>query len=101
LFLDRQVLLRVLRDNLQQKNKVLVRKRIVKVETTESGIRVIAEDNSWYEGDIVIGADGIHSTVRKEMHRLGKRLSPGYFDDDEYSSRYRNDCLACASDGST
>jgi hypothetical protein len=41
-----------------------------------------------YEGDIVVGADGIHSAVRDEMWRLGKEQSPGYFPEDENSRTY-------------
>ncbi|KAF4439565.1 FAD binding domain protein [Fusarium austroafricanum] len=32
---------------------------------------------------ILVGADGLHSQVRKSMHQLGHSLEPGYFDTDE------------------
>lgn len=39
------------------------------------------------EGDILVGADGVHSTVRKEMWRLAAKEQPGYFSEDELSSK--------------
>jgi 2-polyprenyl-6-methoxyphenol hydroxylase-like FAD-dependent oxidoreductase len=57
------------------------------MEHKEDGVRVTTQDGHSYEGDIVIGADGMHSSVRKSMHKLGKSVSPEHFDRDEYSSK--------------
>ncbi len=38
--------------------------RAVGVVSTQSGVRLELEDGSWAEGDLLIGADGLHSTVR-------------------------------------
>ncbi|KAJ0366432.1 hypothetical protein COL26b_011655 [Colletotrichum chrysophilum] len=83
----RQMLLQVLYDNLKQKNKVNPSKRVNKIELSEKGVTVHTTDGSIYEGDIVVGADGIHSTVRSEMWRIGIKENPGYFPHDEQSSR--------------
>jgi hypothetical protein len=32
---------------------------------------------------MIVGADGVHSTVRSEMFRIGRELQPGYFAADE------------------
>ncbi|KPM36548.1 hypothetical protein AK830_g10022 [Neonectria ditissima] len=69
IFIDRMMLLQVLYANLKQKERVLTSKRVVSVDFTVSGVRVTTKDNSVFEGDLVVGADGIHSTVRKEMWR--------------------------------
>ncbi|CEI63201.1 unnamed protein product [Fusarium venenatum] len=84
-FVERQTLLRTLYDNMHDKDKVLLQKRFVKLEHSDDKVIVTTQDGCTYEGDIVIGADGMHSLVRKEMHRLAHKLSPGYFDKDEYS----------------
>jgi FAD-dependent urate hydroxylase len=38
--------------------------RAVAVVRTQSGVRLELEDGSWAEGDLLIGADGLHSMVR-------------------------------------
>ncbi|OLN86855.1 FAD-dependent urate hydroxylase 4 [Colletotrichum chlorophyti] len=85
IFIDRQMLLQVLYDNLKNKDRVLPSKRVKHVEVIKNGVQVHTEDGSVFDGDIVVGADGIHSTVRKEMWRLGHQSSPGYFPPDEES----------------
>lgn len=70
MFLDRQMLLQVLYDNIKDKSKILTNKRVVKVELDEDSVRAVTTDNSVFQGDIIIGADGIHSTIRDEMWRL-------------------------------
>ncbi|KZL77439.1 FAD binding domain-containing protein [Colletotrichum tofieldiae] len=85
IFIDRQMLLQVLYDNLKQKGKVLPEKRVAKIELIDGGVLVHTKDGSVFEGDIVVGADGIHSTVREEMWRIGHQESPGYFPEDEHS----------------
>ncbi|OHW98159.1 FAD binding domain-containing protein [Colletotrichum incanum] len=85
IFIDRQMLLQVLYDNLKQKDKVLSEKRVSKIELNDGGVLVHTKDGSIFEGDIVVGADGIHSTVRQEMWRIGHQESPGYFPKDEHS----------------
>ncbi|EXJ66717.1 uncharacterized protein A1O5_09912 [Cladophialophora psammophila CBS 110553] len=88
-FLDRQMVLQVLYDNIQDKTKVLTKKRIQKVELSDDGVVVKTHDNCSYEGDILIGADGIHSSVRGEMWRIANELSPGWIPSDEHS------CVPC------
>ena len=39
----------------------------------ERGVRVECNDGSFYEGDILVGADGAYSPVRQGMYRLLKR----------------------------
>ncbi|RTE77942.1 hypothetical protein BHE90_007568 [Fusarium euwallaceae] len=85
IFIDRQMLLQVLYNNLKHKDRVLTKKRVSRLELTENGVQAYTQDGSMYEGDIVVGGDGIHSAVREEMWRLGKEESPGYFSEDENS----------------
>ncbi|KAL0943432.1 FAD binding domain protein [Colletotrichum truncatum] len=85
IFIDRQMLLQVLYDNLQHKDRVLTKKRVSRIDIVKGGVQVHTEDGSLFEGDIIVGADGIHSTVREEMWRIGHKESPGYFPPDEHS----------------
>ncbi|KAB2573273.1 FAD binding domain containing protein [Lasiodiplodia theobromae] len=77
-FIDRQMAIQVFYDHLQNKSKVLTDKRVASVKQLKDGIEVTTKDGSTYTGDILVGADGVHSTVRKEMWRLADELSPGY-----------------------
>lgn len=83
-FNDRQVLLRVLHENIKDKSKLLLNKSVEKVTTTEAGATVETKDGDVFEGDIVVGLDGIRSTVREEMWRIASKASPGYFPKDEW-----------------
>jgi hypothetical protein len=80
LFFDRQWLLKVLYDNVEHKEKILLNKRITKIVHIDTdGVQVSTADGETFHGSIVVGADGIHSAVREEMFRIGNDLQPGYF----------------------
>ncbi|KAM0338603.1 hypothetical protein ACHAPU_011259 [Fusarium lateritium] len=85
LFFDRQWLLQALYANLRDKSKVLTGKKITHVDLINGGVNVTTLTGEQFRGTLVIGADGVHSTVRSEMFRLGRQLQPGYFDRDEES----------------
>ncbi|KAJ3487381.1 hypothetical protein NLG97_g6424 [Lecanicillium saksenae] len=74
----RQDLLNVLLENLKDKSKILVNKRVHEIVETDSGVEVLTKDGEVYFGDIVIGADGVHSIVRKEMRRMAAKVSPDH-----------------------
>ncbi|KAL6914853.1 hypothetical protein FSST1_012613 [Fusarium sambucinum] len=69
-FVDRQAVIQVLFDSLKYKDRVLTSKRVNVVEHADNHVTVHTKDGSKYTGDIVVGADGIHSTVRQEMWRI-------------------------------
>ncbi|KAF3025504.1 hypothetical protein E8E14_007727 [Neopestalotiopsis sp. 37M] len=83
LFFDRQWLLKVLYDCVQQKDRILVNQRVETIKPTETGVEVLTASGQTFTGDVVIGADGIHSTVRREMRRIAEATRPGYFRADE------------------
>ena len=65
----RQQLLKGIYDNLlpEHQAKVLTNKQVTAIENLENSVRVSTADGSTYEGDMVIGADGVHSSVRTMM----------------------------------
>ncbi|KAG0267946.1 hypothetical protein BGZ95_002696, partial [Linnemannia exigua] len=49
--------------------KLILGKRILTTARTEFGVMVRCSDNSAYEGDILVGADGAYSSVRQNMYK--------------------------------
>ncbi|KAK6074432.1 FAD binding domain-containing protein [Seiridium cupressi] len=54
----------------QSKGNILLGKRVVDVEVETDGVRVVCQDGTVVEGDVLIGADGVRSRVRSCMQRL-------------------------------
>lgn len=76
LLLDRQSCVAHLYDNLPDQSTVKLSKRVEGIDHTESGIRVVLTDGTVEEGDIVIGADGVHSVVRPQMWEHASNFEP-------------------------
>lgn len=74
------MVLQVLYENLKDKSKVLTSSRVSEIKLDDSGATAITINGESYKGDIIIGADGIHSKVRDEMWRLANKLQPGLMD---------------------
>ena len=71
-------MLDILYTHLPDKTKVLLGKRISKVDHSTYGIVAHCEDGSSYHGDVIAAVDGVHSTVRHEMWRhAGQAISTG------------------------
>lgn len=62
--------MQALYDQLQHKDKIHVNKRVDSIMDRQDSVLVKCADGTTYRGDIVVGADGIHSRVRQEMQRL-------------------------------
>lgn len=87
IFLDRQKLLQILYNNIKDKSRILTAKRVIRTQLIDGGVEVIASDGTKISGDILVGADGIHSTVRQEMWRLARGASPNHFDPYEHEGK--------------
>jgi 2-polyprenyl-6-methoxyphenol hydroxylase-like FAD-dependent oxidoreductase len=70
---DRQKFLQSLYNQLKHKEDTHVNKSVKTIYEQEDSVRVECADGSSYTGAIVVGADGIHSKVRREMQRLAPR----------------------------
>ncbi|KAI9152270.1 FAD-dependent monooxygenase andE [Paramyrothecium foliicola] len=83
IFIDRQMLLQVLYENLKDRSKILTGCRVTKVIESKSSVKVMASDGRQFTGDIIVGADGIHSTIRKEMGRIAADAALPNFSSEE------------------
>lgn len=73
----RAKLLKMLYRRLQDPSKILLDKEVSSIETTETGVTVSCSDKSTYTASVVVGADGVHSTVRRLMNEgAGKPDEP-------------------------
>jgi hypothetical protein len=87
-FLERQKMLQILYDSQTEKSKILCGKKVTKIEDFEESMTVYTEDGSTYKGDLVVGADGVHSQVRAEMWRLAEKMQPGIISNTERNSQF-------------
>lgn len=85
IFLDRRMLIQVLYDKIQDKSKVLTSHRVQSIETGTSSSTVTTTTGQTYTGNIVVGADGIHSKVRQEMWKAAEKIDPTWIDPAEKS----------------
>lgn len=76
-FMQRKDLLEVLYKKMKDKSKVLTSKKVTHVTHLEDGVVVHCEDGSSFNGDIVVGADGIHSKIRECMQEHKEKIAPG------------------------
>lgn len=79
IFMERRAIIQTLYDNLAHKSSVLTGKGVAKVDLTSQGVRVMTSDGSLYSGDVLIGADGVHSSVRAHMWDIAAMQRPGFF----------------------
>lgn len=78
------------------KDRVLLSKKLVDMQSDEEGVTVTCEDGSTYRGSIVIGADGVHSKTRKLMRKLALSddATQSWDEEDPFSAIYR--CMWCS-----
>lgn len=72
-FFERRNLLNILYEAQPQKSKLLSGKHVQTIEDDENGVTVTTKDGSVYKGNIVIGADGVWSRVRRSMWEAMER----------------------------
>lgn len=75
--MDRYFLLETLFENIQDKSKILLNKKVTRVDQSAKGVFVKCQDGSSFEGDVIVGTDGVHSLVRQEMWRHMDNEEPG------------------------
>lgn len=73
---DRVRCVAALYDGLPDQSKIRTNARVERIEHTDNGVRVTLADGTIEEGDIVIGADGVHSIVRQIMWDYADKNEP-------------------------
>ncbi|KAF3354517.1 ATP-dependent DNA helicase PIF1 [Verticillium dahliae VDG1] len=76
-YLERETVLRVLYENLQDKSPIQLSRRIMNVDHSGTdGVVVHFQDGTIVAGDVLVGCDGVNSLVRREMWRLSEHGKP-------------------------
>jgi 2-polyprenyl-6-methoxyphenol hydroxylase-like FAD-dependent oxidoreductase len=83
IFFDRQMLIQILYDKIQDKSKVLTSERVTTVQQSQLSATVVTESGRNFTGDVVVGADGIHSKVRQQMWQEAQKADPTWIDPTE------------------
>ncbi|KAJ5918466.1 FAD-dependent monooxygenase [Penicillium verhagenii] len=86
--LERRRFLEILYEQLPDKSKVRTKAGVVDIIDGVDGVKVLLEDGSIEEGDLVIGCDGVHSAVRSLMWRNANAKIPGYITTTEKKSLF-------------
>ncbi|KAI0403613.1 hypothetical protein F4802DRAFT_608014 [Xylaria palmicola] len=81
--LDRQRFLQTLYNYLPDKTRVHEHARVEQVFEENSRVRVVLADGREFTGDIVVGADGVHSKMREIMWDKANAEAPGTISVDE------------------
>lgn len=79
-FLDRCMLTQTLYDKIQDKSRVLTSENVVTVQNASSHATVTTKTGNSYTGDMLVGADGIHSTVRQQMWQNAQAIDLTWID---------------------
>ncbi|KAL1873344.1 hypothetical protein Plec18167_006394 [Paecilomyces lecythidis] len=82
-FFDRRMLIQILYDAIQDKSKVLTSERVMTVQNDPSSVTVTTGTGRKFVGDLVVGADGIHSKVRQQMWEESRKTDPNWIDSSE------------------
>ncbi|KAE8340703.1 hypothetical protein BDV24DRAFT_151823 [Aspergillus arachidicola] len=76
-FLDRQKFLEILHTSYPDPSSIHTNCRVTHIRRHDSHIEVVTSSGHEYTGDVVVGADGVHSVIRSEMWKLADALEPG------------------------
>jgi 2-polyprenyl-6-methoxyphenol hydroxylase and related FAD-dependent oxidoreductases len=79
------MLIEILYEKIQDKSKVITSQRVQSIENGTSSATVTTTTGETYTGNIVVGADGIHSKVRQEMWKAAEKIDPTWVDPTERS----------------
>lgn len=73
---DRERCVSALYNDHPAQSKIRTNAKVERIEQTQDGVKVILADGTVEEGDIVVGADGVHSMVRDVMWAYADEHEP-------------------------
>jgi FAD dependent monooxygenase len=85
---DRQKCVTHLYENLPDQSRIRTNARVERIEHTETGVKVFLTDGTFEEGDLVIGADGVHSLVRQLMWDYAAENEPSAIPESDKQALY-------------
>ncbi|KAI0142854.1 FAD binding domain protein [Xylariaceae sp. FL1272] len=83
LLIERRQLLEVLYDRLPDKLRVRAGVSVKNISSSESHVEIRLQDGSVEKGDLVMGCDGVYSTVRRYMWEVANAEAPGSISEQE------------------
>ncbi|KAK8012296.1 FAD/NAD(P)-binding domain-containing protein [Apiospora marii] len=78
LTLERRKLLKSLYTTLKHKERIHEHSRVRQISEANGATKVTLEDGTEHEGDLVVGADGVHSLCRELMWKKANETIDGY-----------------------
>jgi FAD dependent monooxygenase len=85
---DRQRCVEHLYNGLPNKSPIRTSARVDRIEHTPTSVKVHLTDGTFEEGDLVIGADGVHSRVRESMWEYAAEHEPDAIPESDKSAMY-------------
>lgn len=76
LFLERRRYLEILYGNIKDKSKVHPHTKVVSFHEDENGVEVTTSTGKVIRGSILVGADGVHSTIRGQIAEAIVKTDP-------------------------
>ncbi|QKX61834.1 uncharacterized protein TRUGW13939_08990 [Talaromyces rugulosus] len=84
--LRRTNFLRTVYSALKDQSRIKTGTKVVRIRansTVDAPLIVETEDGTQYTGDVIVGADGVHSITRSEMWRIANEQQPGLITEEE------------------
>lgn len=66
-FTERRIVLEIMHNHIKNKDKIFTGQKVERIEHVGDGVEIHTKQGRTFTADIVVGADGIHSPVRRQM----------------------------------
>ncbi|OJJ78133.1 hypothetical protein ASPBRDRAFT_50921 [Aspergillus brasiliensis CBS 101740] len=69
--------LQVLYEGYPCPERIRLSEKVIAIESSDDGVTATTANGEIYKGHIIVGADGVHSSVRAEIWKAADRVQPG------------------------